>query len=59
MPKPQQPLLTPEQFAYSLTCDLDVALAVLSSEQRIEVLKRLQLSIAIRLERERPRPNQG
>jgi len=60
MAKLQRPApLTPEQFAYSLTCDLDVTLAVLSPEQRIDILKRLQTNIAIYLERQRPRPDQG
>ncbi|MGY4431192.1 hypothetical protein ACVWWO_003669 [Bradyrhizobium sp. F1.13.1] len=35
-----------------------MTLAVLSPEQRIDVLKRLQTNIAMHLERQRPRPDQ-
>jgi hypothetical protein len=50
----QQPArLTPEQFAYSVICKLEVALAALSPEQRLDVINGLQASVLRRLERER------
>jgi hypothetical protein len=50
----QQPArLTPEQFAYSVICKLEVALAALSPEQRLDVFNGLQASVLRRFERER------
>jgi hypothetical protein len=49
---------TPDQLTYIVACELDVALAGLSPEQRLDVLKRLHDSILRRLEREQLRSDQ-
>jgi hypothetical protein len=49
---------TPEQLTYIVACELDVALAGLSPERRLDVLKRLHDSILRRLEREQLRSDQ-
>jgi hypothetical protein len=49
---------TPEQLTYIVACELDVTLAGLSPEQRLDVLKRLHDSILRRLEREQLRSDQ-
>jgi hypothetical protein len=47
--KRQAARTTPEQLTYIVACELDVALAGLSPEQRLDVLKRLHDSILRRL----------
>ena len=56
--KRQAARTTPEQLTYIVACELDVALAGLSPEQRSDVLKRLHDSILRRLEREQLRSDQ-